>query len=184
MLEDIEEARQAGLIAIDFVKRWLMSPLMQRHFSTPFKIDLATLLVTSESLLRPMSQAAFMRQMSLLIYGFIGPQMEETIRQVGYSEVLPQTHPDAIHPILPALSEQDPTVRQSYILSALAQENKTQPLAATEGEMAREPEPQAPNPEPMSELPPNVEAFLRGLGFDDEDHPINDGGEGGSKIGG
>lgn len=159
LLEDIDEVRAAGLIAVDFVKRLVMSPGLQMLLPMPLKVDIAGIVASVETLLTPMSQAEYMRQLALMVYGHISPQMAFAIRERGYSEVLPPTHPDAPKPDISdvALRSDDPLVRRSALLSALVaeDENKTQPL-----------------PEQHTELPPDVEKLLRDLGFDDTDQEV------------
>lgn len=148
MLEDPDEIRRAALTALITIKKLLSNPLMALVIPIGVRLDVASLLVMVESFLRPTSQAAYLRQLALLSYGYIDARFDEQIREMGYSETLPTTHPDAPHPIPPPMDPNSPEVKGSLVLQDILRR-----------EQSRTAQPQ----EPKVDLPKDLEEFLKSL---------------------
>jgi hypothetical protein len=165
MTEDIEEARRVGLLLVDMLKQILDSPLLRLNVPLGFYMDVAGVLVTVESLLKRLSQAQYIRELALMVYGYVPLEVEQEIQVRGYSETLPTTHPDAPRPPLDELANVDPElVKQSRLLSEVVKQAQ-QERAARRDRQA----PGAASP-PGSDassggvgLSPEVESFLLGL---------------------
>jgi len=154
MLGDPEEIRHVALLVISSFKRVLSNPFISMILPIGVKLDLAALIVNVESLLHTMSQAAYLRQLALVSYGYIGPAFEEELQKMGYSEVLPTTHPNAPHPVPPPMDPNSREVRDSMILQEILKREYEQSPGPT----------QPPDRDvPRTELPPGLDEFLKGL---------------------
>jgi hypothetical protein len=158
MLEDIEEVRRVGVSLAHFIERMLLHPVLQILLPASVLVDNATMAVAMESMLRPMSQAEFSRLLGGLLH-LSEEEIEEQVRKYGLSEVYPMSHPLAAKVEEPTLDPNDPFVKQSSVLSEIADAQAKQP---------------AP-PEPHIELPTNMEDFLKGL-WDKHDTGENEAG--------
>src|SRR6266702_1025679 len=119
MLGDPEEIRHVALLVISSFKRVLSNPFISMILPIGVKLDLAALIVNVESLLHTMSQAAYLRQLALVSYGYIGPVFDEELQKMGYSETLPTTHPSAPHPVPPLMNPASPEVREGMRLEEI-----------------------------------------------------------------
>ncbi|SRR5713101_110551 len=147
LLEDIDEVRQVGLVLSSLFKKILTNPVFSLIVSVGMRVDLATIVASSEVMLRPTSQAAYMRQLLMLTYGVLTTEMEEAIRAVGYSETLPTTHPDAPQPDV-SVDPNSPEVEGSQFLQKLLKDGA---IKAEKKE------------EPKTDLPKSLDDFLDGL---------------------
>jgi len=150
MLEDPEEIRQVAMLVVSSFKKVLSHPIISALLPVGVKLDMAALLVSVESMLHTMSQAAYLRQLALVSYGYIWPAFEEELRGMGYSETLPTTHPDAPHPVPPPMDPNSQEVRTSSVLQQIMKEQEEKPA------------------EPRVDLPQGLEDFLKGLGADEK----------------
>jgi hypothetical protein len=146
MIEDINEVRKMGIKLARFVLMLANDTPLRLFMPEGLRLDTVVYAVSAMSLLQPTSQAQFMRELARAL-GTSDEAIEELIRDAGLSELLPEGHPDAPKIDAPLLDPNDPEVRQSAILSHIAEEQQKQP--------AQE--------EARTELPAGLEEFLRSL---------------------
>lgn len=154
MLEDIDEVRRVGVILVNILHRLLLSPSIRLTMSPGMFLDMVTTVIFSESLFHTLSEADAMRLASGLLG--LGPlEMEEQIRELGLSEKLPPTHPDAASHKMPLdpLDPDNPLVRDSEVLRRSLERRKEK-----DSEKKAE----------RVELPPTLEAFLKELSLEDK----------------
>jgi hypothetical protein len=162
LLTDIDEVRaMADRLAV-ILQSIIADPLvvLELMLSPGLKIDIVMAVATGRSMLSVTSQAAFIRNMGQML-GNNPVDMEMAIKNIGVSETLPSTHPDAPQLSLPTapLRYDQSTIRGSYILSKM---DKAKHEEAAKSE------------EPLTVLPDTLEQFLRdSLGSKGEDHAGN-----------
>lgn len=99
LLEDPEEVKRLAVSLLSFSRALVSAPLMRMLLPRSFFFDAGAFLAGAETLLVPTTQAQYMRQLAILVYGSLDAETERQIRAWGYSETLPVTHPDAPHPV-------------------------------------------------------------------------------------
>ncbi len=173
MLQDIDEVREAGVRLAWIIKRMLTHPVLSMLIPRGLVIDTATYVLSIESMLRHMPQAEYYRLLASTI-GIPSGEIEVEIKKYGISEVYPMSHPNATILNLPPLDPNDPFIKQSAVLSAIAEMQAKDP---TFGKKA------LPKEETIA-LSPELEAFLGSLTeiVDQLKESVNDTNEGDSKA--
>jgi hypothetical protein len=153
LLEDKEEIRLAAAQVADILQTILKNPMIQLFTGFGLLLDTASFAVSMESMFRPMSQAEYYERLGDAM-GIDPVTMRLEIAAKGLSRTLPITHPQAPTMNLPPLDPNNPLVRSSSVLSAIAKEER-KPKESTRQEQTK--------PEERVDLPDNLEGFLRDL---------------------
>jgi hypothetical protein len=143
LLMDIDEVREAAGRLVDLVKLLAKLPMFDLFITMSLpegmRFDIAVMVASWQSMFIPTSQADSLRTTGVLL-GVDPVAVEVLIRDNNLSETLPMSHPNTPDPFQAILDPNDPHVKASIVLSAIAKDQA--------------------KPKEMVDLPESIQKFL------------------------